>query len=150
MITIKGGECEGFKFLEHMADVYFEAKGASLEEMFEYAALAMFETMTNLSEVEPKLRYEIKDEGFDLENTLYRWLEDLLIIHDTENMVFSKFKVHYVKKKDEGYEFYAEAWGEKFNELKHESRLVVKAVTYSLMEIKKEDNCWKALVVLDI
>ena len=130
--------------------MYFEARGRSLEELFEYAALAMFETMTNTKDVKPLNRVEVKDKGFDLENALYRWLEDLLIIHETKNMVFSKFKVHYVRKVNDEYEFYGEAWGEEFDESRHESKVVVKAVTYSLMEIKKENDCWICRVVLDI
>ncbi len=144
-------KCGGFKFLEHMSDVYFEATGNSIEEVFEWAAKAMFETMTDTSRVRLVKEVVIEDEGIDLMNALYRWLEDLLIEYSSSNMVFSKFKVEYVKVLGEGRViFKGRAWGEEFNPEIHEPRVEVKAVTYSLMEIGKRDNCWYVRVVLDI
>ena len=143
--------CGGFRFLEHMSDVYFEATGNSIEEVFEWAAKAMFETMTDTSKVKPLKEVIIEDEGIDLMNALYRWLEDLLIEYSANNMVFSKFKVEYVRQiSNDRVVFKGRAWGEEFNPEIHEPRVEVKAVTYSLMEIGKKNNCWYARVVLDI
>ncbi len=36
-----------FEFLEHTADVYIRAHGKTMEEAYENAALAMFETITD-------------------------------------------------------------------------------------------------------
>ncbi|MCD6428025.1 MAG: archease, partial [Desulfurococcales archaeon] len=77
----------GYKFLEHTADAYVEVFGGSLEEIFELAAKAMFEVMVDTSKVRPVERTIIEDSGFDLENALYRWLEDLLIEYCANNMV---------------------------------------------------------------
>ena len=134
-----------------MSDVYFEATGNTLEEVFEWAAKALFETMTDTSRVKPTKEVVVKDEGIDLMSALYRWLEDLLIEYSANNMVFSRFKVEYIKY--EGKDrvvFKGRAWGEEFNPNIHEPRVEVKAVTYSLMEIGRKNNCWYARVVLDI
>ncbi|RLE68385.1 MAG: archease, partial [Thermoprotei archaeon] len=56
----------GFKFLEHMSDAYIMAWGKTLEEAFEYAALGMFETMTDTSKVKHKVVREIEVDGIDL------------------------------------------------------------------------------------
>ena len=143
--------CGGFRFLEHMSDVYFESTGRTIEEVFEWAAKALFETMTDTSKVKPREEVVIEDEGIDLMNALYRWLEDLLIEYSSRNMMFSKFHVEYVRKVGEDRViFKGRAWGEPFNPERHEARVEVKAVTYSLMEIGRRDNCWYARVVLDI
>ncbi len=139
-----------FEFKEHTADVLIVAYGSSLEELFENAAQAVFEVMTDTSRIEPRVEKRIEEMGFDLENLLYRWLEDLLVYYDAENMVFGKFKVYNIDRRGEDYVLSASAWGEEFDEKKHERRTIVKAITYAQMKIEKEGNTWKASFVVDI
>lgn len=143
-------ECGGFEFLEHTADVLVKVRAKKLEKLFELSAKAMFEVITDTSKVEPRDVIEVKDSGFDLENALYKWLEDLLIEYGASNYVFTKFDVDYVRKEDEDYVFKGKAFGEIFDHSKHEPRTEVKAVTYSLMKIEKAGDCWIATFVLDI
>ena len=144
----------GFRFGEHTADVLIEAWAPSLEGLFEEMARAMFEVMTDTSRVEPKQRVEVNVCGFDLENLLYRWLEELLYYHDSQNLVFSKFSVKRVYERGEGEEkeicLEGEAWGEPFDREKHEPRTVVKAVTYAQMKVWRDGDLWRASTVLDI
>ncbi len=142
--------CDYFKFLEHMADVYVEVCATTIERALELAARAMFEVMTDTSRVEPALEYVVEDRGFDLENTLYRWLEDLLIEYGRSNTVFGEFRVDYVRAEEGGYVFRGRALGEPFNPEKHEPRVEVKAVTYSQMEVLNQGNYWVLRFVLDI
>jgi SHS2 domain-containing protein len=44
-------EVRRFEFLEHVADAYIAAYGQDLAEAFENAAVAMFETMTDIEGV---------------------------------------------------------------------------------------------------
>ncbi len=143
-------KCPGFKFLEHTSDAYIEAKGLTLNEAFIYAAKGMFEVITDTSKIEARVSKEIKDSAIDLENALYRWLEDLLILHDSEGLVFRIFRVEIDRSKSEEIKIYGIAEGERFNPVKHEVRTEVKAVTYSLMEIKKKGFCWVVRFVLDL
>ncbi|MEM4853904.1 MAG: archease, partial [Sulfolobales archaeon] len=92
--------CDYIKFLEHTADAYIEVCGESLERAFELAGLALFEVMTDTSKVEPRVARVIEDRGFDLENSLYRWLEDLLIEYGRSNLVFSQIRVEYITKEE--------------------------------------------------
>ncbi len=141
--------CEGFKFLEHTADVYFVASGSSLEEALCNAAKAMFETITDTSKIDVDVCLDVSDSCYDLLNCVYRWLEDLLILHDSRNLIFKDFEFKFIELSGE-YRFIGRACGEFFNLNKHEPRLVVKAVTYSLMNVENVDNCWRVYVVLDI
>jgi len=125
----------GFEFLEHTADVYIKVWGDTLEEAFEWAAVAMFEVMTDLNKVEPKKKHEISVNAEDLYALLYEWLEELLFIFGSHGIVFSKFKVHkIIQKGNDMYTLVGEAWGEPFSIEKHDQRTEVKAITYSLME----------------
>jgi len=129
------------------ADVAFVAYGKDLNELFADAALAMFEVMINTKQVKPKILRKIKVEGNDLESLMFNWLNELLLYVDSENLVFSDFKVKVGEKK---FSLSAECKGEKINREKHETRNGVKSATMHKMEIKKERNIWKAQVILDI
>ena len=139
-----------FKFLEHVSDIYVAAYGKTLEEAFENAALAMFQSMTDVKLVEPKIKVEVYVEGEDEKALLYNWLENLLIRFGSEGMLFSKFKIYEISSFPGGFRLKGEAWGEQFNPEKHPSKVEVKAVTYHSMEIGKEDDLIVVKVLFDI
>ncbi|MCD6381207.1 MAG: archease [Candidatus Odinarchaeota archaeon] len=139
-----------YTFLEHTADVYVKVEAKSLEEAFEYCAKAMFEVMTDTSKVRKVEEREVEVSGSDIYMLLYNWLEELLIYYDSENIVFSEFKVRRIKKKDGGYSLSASAYGEPFDKKRHESRTEVKAITFNMMEIDKSDEGYVVKFVLDI
>lgn len=139
------------KFFRHTADVEFEVYGRDLPGLFESAAFALFEVMVNASRVDPKAARTVTAKGRDLEALLYDFLEQFIILHDAENLVFSKFKVSEVTKTPEGhYVAKAEAWGEEFDEERHEGRTGIKAVTYHDMKVGQRGAGWFAHIVLDI
>lgn len=137
-----------FEFFDVTADAGYWAYGRTPEEVFENAALAMFEIMTDTSLVraEESRRVEIKSE--DMVSLLYDWLDELLFIHDTEFILFSKFKVK-ITEDDDGLCLIGKASGEVIKE-HHERRDEVKAVTFHMMDILEEDGLMKARVILDL
>jgi len=126
-----------FEFLEHTADLYIAAYGGSLEEAFENAAYAMFEGMTDLDKVQPKLEDKVEVDGQDEQALLYNWLETLLVRFDITGNLYSRFKIASIEKTPGGFKLKAKIWGEPFNSEKHLSKVGVKAVTYHQMEILK-------------
>lgn len=142
--------CRGFDHLEHTADVLIEARAPSLSEAFEIAALATYEVMTDTSRVEPRVKVEVEVEGLDLQNLLYRWIEELIVYTDSQRLVFSRFKVKEIEIGQDYAKLKAEAWGEEFNPEKHVSRTVVKAMTYAQMSMVEREGCWTLRFVVDI
>ena len=141
-----------FEFFDVTADVGYRAYGKSLGNAFENAAIAMFEVVTDTSVVRPIDEKQIKLEAEDEYAILYDWLSELLFLHDSEYMVFSKFEVKINCKIVEGqgkYYLEAKAYGEEFDPSRHERRSEVKAVTYHMMNIKLE-NRYMIQVILDI
>jgi SHS2 domain-containing protein len=143
-------ENKGYKFLEHMADVYIAAYGKNLAEAFENAALAMFDVMTEVEKVKPKIRDEVEVEAEDEKALLYSWLEALLVKFEIEEMLYSKFKVSSLNRTSNGFRLKAEIWGEKFNPKLHPQKVGVKAVTYHRMEIIKKAKRVTLKFILDI
>ena len=139
-----------FEFLEHTADVYVRAYGASMEEAYANAALAMFETMTDSNKIGQTQQETLEVEAEDQYALLYNWLEALLVKFETENMLFSKFEITDWMETAETFKFKAKVWGEKFDPKKHPQKVGVKAVTYHLMVVIREPQKVVLEFILDI
>ena len=124
-----------FEFLEHTADVYIRAHGRTMQEAYENAALAMFETMTDSAKIAQTQEETVEVEAEDQYALLYSWLEALLVKMETEGMLYSKFQITDWKETSDAFKIKAKIWGEKFDAKKHPQKVAVKAVTYHLMVI---------------
>ncbi len=129
-----------YRLLEHTADAMVEAHGESLGERFANAAYAMFDQMTDASKISPtgEVRVELKAEA--REQLLVDFLQELLFLHDTENLVFGEFDVE-----TDGMSLTARARGEAFDGSRHPKRSVVKGVTYHGLAF---DDARKTVTVL--
>ena len=138
-----------YKFFEHTADVMFEAYGRSLNEVFENAALAVFDVQCNLRKVKNKLKKKIRLKNDNAEDLLFDFLEELIYLKDAKYLLFGKFDV---KIKEIKGEFFLEciAYGEEINPDKHELKTDVKAITLHEFFLKKTKNEWRCRVLLDI
>ena len=132
-----------YKLLEHTADAMVEAYGEDLGERFGNAAYAMFDLMTDVSRVKPKGEVEIKLKAESREQLLVDFLQELLFLHETEDLILSKFEV-----KTDGRDLDARVWGEKFDEKRHSKHAVVKAITYHKLEF--DDKKGTVTILFDV
>ncbi len=139
-----------FEFMEHTADVYVRAHGKTMEEAYENAALAMFETMTDSEKIAQTQGETVEVEAEDQYALLYSWLEALLVKFETENMLYSKFQIIQWKETAETFKIKAKIWGEKFDLQKHPQKVAVKAVTYHRMVVIRETDRVVLEFILDI
>jgi protein archease len=134
-----------YELIDHTADVGIRVMAASLDALFETAALALTELMTDTATVEPRLErtMDLKEESIDL--LLVCWLQEILYLMDTEGLVFSVFEVRI-----EGATLQATLRGEPFNPGVHPRKSDVKAVTYHHLEVATHGDGWEARVIVDI
>ncbi|MBT4209085.1 archease [Candidatus Woesearchaeota archaeon] len=142
---------KSYKFLEDIAiaDVAFEAKGDSLEEVFIAAAEAVFETNAEIKTVGDSFTHEFKLENKDLEKLFYDFLEEIVYIKDKDGVVFSKSEVK-IEEIEGVFKLNSKFYGEKINQEKHELNVDVKAITLHEFSLKKEGNNYVAKVIVDI
>lgn len=133
-------------FLEHTADVKFQAFGKNIEEVFANSALALKEVMTEKAKIKSKINKKISMKGKNNESLLYNFLEEFLVLFDSEGFVLSKIKK--IKIKDGKLE--AEISGDNLKNYKFSNS--VKAITYNQMFVKFDEKKrqWTAQVVLDV
>ena len=139
-----------FEFLEHTADAYVAAYGATLEEAFENAALATFEVMTDTKKIAQKIEDRVKVEASDEQALLYTWLEQLLINFETKGNLYSRFKISKIEQTKKGFMFIARMFGESFNPERHPQKVGIKAITYHRMEIDRKPGMVSVKFILDI
>lgn len=135
-----------FNFLEHTADMKFQAFGKTIEGAFENSARAMFSIMFS-GKVKKKAKKKIKAEGKDNESLLHNFLEELLFLLDTKDFFMADCKVK-IKDGKKGKELEAELVGD--NVKKYETNIDIKAVTYNEMFVRHADGRWVCQVVVDV
>ena len=132
------------------ADVAFEARGSSMEELFISAADAVMNVMVeNLDTIEKKERKPITCEAHSLEMLLFHLLEELVYYKDAEQ-VFLRISHVEIDSSSEMWRLTAQAYGEQINPDRHELNVDVKAVTFHRFTCEQTEEGWKAIVVLDV
>jgi SHS2 domain-containing protein len=125
-----------YRDLEHMTDAFIEVTGNTLEEAFENAGISVVDTMIDINLVEEKRHKKIEIIAKDLNNLLYNWLEEIIILTITEGFAARKFSV--ILTKNGEYNLVANIDGEEIDFKKHHFKLEIKSPTFHLMEIKQE------------
>ena len=134
-----------FEILDHTADVGIIAYGADLSQAFANAARGLFSLITELDEVEEVLHRDIELTASDEESLLVEWLNELVYLFDTEGIIFKRFDIIQL---DNTY-LKARSYGEKVDSSKHTLKTGVKAATYHMLEVDKNDGC-RVQVLFDI
>ncbi|MCG6980555.1 MAG: archease [Deltaproteobacteria bacterium] len=134
-----------FEFIDHTADVGIRVEAPTLEDLFETAGLAFTEVVTSAESLDCSVERRFKLEEDNIETLLVSWLQELLYLLDTEELVFSRFQV---RLHDCSLE--ATAWGEVFDPDRHMIKTEIKAVTYHQLEVAESDQGWQAQVIFDI
>ncbi len=158
---------ERFKYIDHPSDIGIEFYGESMEELFENAAAGMFSIINDPGKVDPVIKRSvvISRDKINLEDLLILWLEELLFIFDTENILFSGFTVNSIDLKNQleagyagkqagsrsgKYVLKANIKGEEADFLKHDIKMGIKAPTYHKLEIIKDGNRLTGRVIFDV
>ncbi|MEM5832058.1 MAG: archease [Candidatus Aenigmatarchaeota archaeon] len=140
-----------YKFLEDIsiAEIAFEVREKSLENLFRDAALALTNVqIRNLEKIEKKEKREIVIEEENIENLLFNFLQELVVLKDSERLLFNEYQIR-IEKNDK-FKLIAIAFGEEINYEKHDLIADVKGISLHKFEVKKENNEWVARVVVDI
>ncbi len=134
-----------FEILDHTADVGIIAYGADISQAFANAARALFSLITELDDVEEILHRDIELAAPDQESLLVAWLNELIYLFDTENIIFKRFDITQLNST----RLKARSYGEKVDSAKHKLKTGVKAATYHMLKVDKTNGC-QVQVLFDI
>lgn len=135
-----------FEILEHPADVGFRAYGATLEELFANAALALISIAAEIDMIEERERRTIEATAEDTESLLYAWLAEIVAVADADRLVLGRVEVTSL---GEG-RVTGAVYGEHYDHSRHRAGTAIKAVTYHKFFVKQSATGWVAEVFLDV
>lgn len=130
----------------HDADIGVRGVGATKEEAFEQAAVALTATITELGPLRSLVQVEVACEAPDDELLLVDWLNALVYEMATRRLLFGRFKVRLDGQRLQGL-----AWGEKIDVARHQPAVEVKGATLTCLRVAQElDGSWVAQCVVDV
>ena len=137
-----------YSFLDHTADVKFIAEAETIENTFVDSAKALQEAICGKITILGQETKTFEIQGTNLENLLYKFLEEFLVLLDSEDFLLSEITSLELDQKT--FNLKATITGDKADNYKFTND--VKAITYSEMFVKfnEEKNVWQTQVVLDV
>lgn len=141
-----------YEFLEDIAiaDIAFQAWGKTLEELFITAGDATINAMIdNLEAIALKETRTFNLENDELDMLLFNFLQEFVYYKDSELLLLRAQQVQ-IEEKNSEYHLTAVTQGERLDRDRHEERVDVKAVTLHRFQLKKTEDGWTAMVILDI
>lgn len=130
----------------HEADIGVRGTGATLEEAFAGAALALTAVICDPATVAPREAVHIDCDAPDLELLLVDWLNALIYRMATRHLLFSRFEVQIA-----GTRLHASAWGEAVDVARHQPAAEAKGVSFCELKVARQaDGSWLAQAVVDV
>lgn len=134
-----------FEYFDVTADIGVKVWGFNINEIFENTAIAVTSLMLDPLKIGKKIFKEFFIEGNDISSLLINWITELLIIRDSEGILFSSFEVNV---SNDGKSLNAKNYGDYFTG--NNLEMDIKAITYSMFKLEKLDGYYYLQFVLDI
>ncbi|MET1125100.1 MAG: archease [Archaeoglobaceae archaeon] len=132
----------GFRFIDHTADVAFEVWGETISELIESASHAFYEAFVEVDKLGTDTSRSVEVEAEDVDMLLYKWLNELLYLFDTEFFAAKEVKVTADENRARGVLI-----GSRFTP--EMVKVEPKAITMHKFRVEKRDKYY-AYVVVDI
>ncbi len=130
----------------HGSDIGVRGIGASREEAFEQAALALTAVITDPKHVRGADSIAITCEAAADDLLLIEWLNALIYEMATCRMLLGRFEVRI-----EGTTLRGTAWGERTDVSRHQPAVEVKGATYTALSVARNaGGDWVAQCVVDV
>ena len=135
-----------YETFDHTADVGLRVRATTLDSLFVDAAIGFSSLIVaNLAEVRPMVQRTVEINGNAPDYLLFDWLNELLYLLDSEQLVFSNFEVRL-----NAAGLTAVCRGEPIDRDRHQLEHEVKAITYHDLKVEQVGTTWLAEVILDI
>ena len=135
-----------FEIIEHTADIGIVAYGTDIKQVFANAALGLFNLMADLDNLKEGVKREIDLSAEDVEVLLIEWLNELIYISEVEHVIFKRFEINELINT----RLKATCFGEKIKAGQHRLKREIKAATYHMLKLNKENGSYKVQIIFDI
>jgi SHS2 domain-containing protein len=144
MLTVRN--TAGWEHFSHGSDIGVRGFGASVEEAFEQAAVALTAVVADVSRIRESETVEVRCDAPDLELLLVSWLNAVIYEMAVRTMLFRKFRVV-----TSGCSLTGALVGEKVDPERHRVAVETKGATVTALRVHREqDGQWLAQCVVDV
>jgi len=136
---------KNYELIEHTADVGIKVRAKDLKELFRKTALSMFDIIAKpKQESGASKEIQIKLKTDDSDELLITWLNELLFLSATKELIFFDFNIN----KLENTNLEAIVTGRDIKN--YQMNAEIKAATYHELKIEKIKSGWEAQVIFDV
>jgi len=135
-----------YKLIDHTADLGIRVFAKSAEELFENAAMALFDLITDASVLTGNCQARIQVKGADRADLMVNWLRELLYLWNGKKRLVKTVKISALSETG----LTADVSYDHFLAGRHDIRLEIKAVTYHQIQVSGGASGWKATVIFDV
>jgi SHS2 domain-containing protein len=144
-----------YRYLDDLtvADVAFEARGATLEQLFTAAWQATLQVMIrNPDALAAVQKRSIALEEASLDLLLHNFLQELIYYKDAEGLLLriEDCRIQWEQQSSKPAKLEARAGGQSVDTKIHRLGADVKAVTFYRFNLVRENRIWRATVILDV
>lgn len=153
---------KSFEIVDISGDAGIRAYGETLDDVFVNAAIGMYSLITELEDVREEKEIQVDVQSHSPESLLVSWLNELIFHFDTYGFIGKRIIISDLSPclalppgggglgEGEVCSLRASVFGEEFDPVRHERKLLVKAATYHQLIIEKKDGVWVTEVIFDI
>jgi SHS2 domain-containing protein len=136
------------EMLDHTADVGFELRTSTLEELFDEARRALLMVVFERPPEEGEERHEIQLSAPDLETLLVRWLNELTYLVQDAGFAPVGAGIRRIEGANPSLEASLTGTSRLLEEYGWQGE--IKSATFHGLEVAKDDEGWHARVILDV
>jgi len=135
-----------YHLIDHTADFGIQVFGTDSRELFTNAALALFDVITEMDELNGDDSCDITSSGEDWSDLMINWLREILYLWNGREMLVKSVQVLSLSEHNISARIYFDAYLPDRHTIKTE----IKAVTYHQIQVKRSPSGWKAQIIFDI
>lgn len=135
-----------YEIIDHTADFGIEVRGADLRELFENAAYAMYDVITDTERLIPSSEMHVNVSGEDRPDLMVNWLRELLYLWTGKGLLVKIISIASLSEKI----LTGNIKFDHFDPGRHLIKNELKAVTYHQISVEHDGTEWKARIIFDV
>lgn len=138
-----------YSFFDHTGDIAVRLDAGTPGQLFESAAAAFTDAVTDPPTVRPHDTIQFDLESSSLDLLLVDFLTEILYRFEVDQFLCARSDVR-LASTSTAWRLHSTLHGETFDERRHQIKVLIKAVTYHALEVGEDARGWHATVVFDI
>jgi len=135
-----------YRLIDHTADFGIHVFGSDLKDLFSNAALAMFDQITIVKDLQPGKELKIHLTGSDWPDLMINWLRELLYLWTGKELLVKHVDIQTLSE----YNLTATLKIDPYKPDYHVITNDIKAVTYHQIQVNQVAKGWESRIIFDV